>query len=122
MVDAYSLNLTTGALTKNGTAVANLIDVEVALRFNNAPGIIEGAPATLAVGFSLVATIHDVAADARILAQGPAGLLGTSVQFFAGTPARFRFVSKLNDTLVLTNAGTITASYLNGPSLVTAQP
>jgi hypothetical protein len=122
-MDAYSLNLTTGALTKNGTALANLLEVSVTLNFESAPGPIEGAPNTQVVAFVVSGRVHDVASDARILAQGPAGLLGTAVAFFAGTPSRYKFSSKPGDTLALTNVpATIAAAALAGVSADGFQP
>jgi hypothetical protein len=116
MADAYSLNLTTGALMKNGTALANLLEVKCSLNFDFAPGPAEG-PAPQ-YGFYIEARIHDTAADARILAQGPAGLLGSNVAAFAGTPSRYRLRSKTGDTLTLTNPpASITAAPLEGASV-----
>lgn len=116
MADAYSLNLTTGALSKNGGNIANLLDVNVSLRIDSAPGPLEGpAPA---VGFRIEARIHDTAADARVLAQGPAGLLGANVAAFAGKQAQYRLFSKSGDTLALTNVpATITAAALESRSV-----
>lgn len=122
MANAYSLNLTTGALTLNGTVVANLLDVEVGINFESVPGILENAvPGTLTVGFSLKARIHDVASDARILAQGPAGLL-PSIAGIAGKQSVYYFFSQAGDTLAMTNVpGTITQT-LASPALADVQP
>jgi hypothetical protein len=119
MADAYSLNMTSGALEKNGVLLTNVLDVELFFHADFSPGpgeaaIVGGAPN---VGFTLTARIHDTAADARILAQGPAGLLGGSVAAFAGTPSQYRLRSRTGDTLALTNVpGTVTATGLEGQS------
>ncbi len=122
MADAYSLNCTTGALTKNAVAVANLLDVQVSLMFEQAPGIVENPAGTLTVGFTITARVHDTASDARILAQGPAGLL-PSIAGIAGKVSVYKLCSRTGDTLALTNVpGTITAAALATPSIDGYQP
>jgi hypothetical protein len=122
MADAYALNLTTGALSKNGTALANINDVVVGLVLEHEPGVLEGAPGSFVSGFTIVARIHDPAADARILAQGPPGLL-PSIAGIAGKPTQYKLTSKTGDTLALSGVpATITAAPLATPSVDGFQP
>jgi hypothetical protein len=123
MADAYVINLTTGAVTKNGTALTNVIDMNLALRWDDTPGPIEGDTVP-ALGFRITARIADAAADARILAQGPSGLLGSNVAFFAGKPAEYVLRSKVGDTLAFTNTpgAPITAAPLENASVDGFQP
>jgi hypothetical protein len=122
MADAYVINLTTGALTKNGVAVANVIDMNLALRWDDAPGPLEGQ-STPQLGFRITARIHDTASDARVLAQGPSGLL-PSIAGIAGKPSEYVLRSKTDDTLSMTNVpgAAITASPLENASADGFQP
>ena len=100
MADAYALNLTTRALTKNGVAIANILAYVVTLNFDAVPpnpNIAVGGPTQ---NFDLEVTTHDVAADARIVAQAPAVLTG--LPQFNGYQSRETFRSRRGDTLALT--------------------
>ena len=109
MADAYVYDLTAHTLTKNGVAVP-FLTCDLLFHATNEPGALE-VPGVTNVGFRIVARIVDTAADARILAQGPPGLLGGSVAAFAGKPAEYKMRSKAGDTILLLNSpGTPVAS------------
>lgn len=108
-MDAYSLDLTTGVLSKNGAVVPNVIDVECCLRYDSNPGPIEGARNTQVIGFRLFGKVRDLAADARVLAQGPPGLI-PSIDSAALTHSRYRFESRRGDTIALVNVPATIAS------------
>ena len=114
MADAYSLNMTTGALSKNGVNIPNLIDVQVDLRYDFSPGVAEGAAPQM--GFAIKARVHDTAADARVTAQGPSNLFANGPNpraQYIGYASRYVMRSKPGDTIAFTNVpGTITAAYL----------
>jgi hypothetical protein len=121
MADAYVVNLTTGATTKNAVSIANIRDVTVTLRNNLQPGVLEGTTSPVN-GFTLKIRAKDTNANNRILAQGPSGLLA-SIAAIAGFSSEYVIVSKPGDTLQLTSVpGTIYSANLETASVDGAAP